>query len=89
MNIYITNPDVMTYNVEIQLIECLANFEGIPHHRITPTHPFFKTYFKGGRPAVLIYGDNGYLGDNIGPDEVVYGFWQFAMFLNKNGYTRL
>jgi hypothetical protein len=88
MKIYITNPDHNTYNAEISSIENLANFEGIPHLSLSPFSPEFNKYFKGGRPAVILCNDNDILGDENDPIVVLYGFWQFVRYLEKE-YVRL
>lgn len=71
-----------SYAQELDLIERLCKYEGISFTIVYPEHIDFKIYYKGGHPAILI--------DIMVEDEpvVLYGFWQFAEFLLKNGMLR-
>ena len=75
MNIvYIVSPEG---DQETQLIDNVCKFEGYSVHLINPARDsqLFKKYYKGGRPAVLVYNE-------VDKDpDVFYGFWDFAKFL--------
>lgn len=73
------------YAQEINLIEQLCKYEGHKLSIINPEHSdfkHFKKYYKGGHPAIII--------DIMVEDKpvVLYGFWQFAEWLIKNGMLR-
>jgi hypothetical protein len=63
---------------EANLIEELCKFEGIEISFCYLDSALYKKYYKGHKPAIII------------DDEcaVLYGFWQFAEYLMKNGYIR-
>lgn len=67
---------------ELDLIERVCKYEGYIFSKITPEHIDFKKYYKGGHPAIIL--------DIIVEDKpvVLYGFWQFAGFMLKNGMIR-
>ena len=81
-NIYLTIPPFAHTRLEIELITLLAQFEG---YKITPLYPendLFEKYYKGGRPAVMIF-------EELDKDPtVVYGFWKFAELLLSTGMIR-
>ena len=81
MNINVTYT-LTPYAQEIDLIERLCKYEGHKFSIIDPEHIDFKTYYKGGHPAIII--------DIMVEDKpvVLYGFWQFAEWLMKNGMIR-
>jgi hypothetical protein len=70
------------YVQEFDLIERLCKYEGHTFAVIYPEHVDFKKYYKGGHPAILV--------DVLVEDQpvVLYGFWEFAEFLLKNGMLR-
>jgi len=70
------------YAQEFDLIERLCKYEGHTFAVIYPEHVDFKKYYKGGHPAILV--------DVLVEDQpvVLYGFWEFAEFLLKNGMLR-
>jgi hypothetical protein len=70
------------YAQELDLIERLCKYEGYRFSVIFPEHIDFKTYYKGGHPAILV----DILVEN--QPVVLYGFWQFVEFLLKNGMLR-
>ena len=80
MNINVTYTPT-PYAQEIDLIERLCKFEGRKFSIINPEHSDFK-YYKGAHPAIII--------DIMVEDKpvVLYGFWQFAEWLMKNGMLR-
>lgn len=73
---------MQAYVQELDLIERLCEYEGYKFSIINTNHIDFKTYYKGGHPAILI--------DMMVEDQpiVLYGFWQFAEWLLKNGMLR-
>ena len=81
MKIYVTYAP-SPYAQELDLIERLCKYEGHTFSIIYPEHVDFKTYYKGGPPAILV--------DIMVEDEpvVLYGFWQRVEWLLKNGIIR-
>lgn len=69
---------------ELHLIEELCKFEGIqyflcyPETKTPSGENYFKKYYKGHTPAIII--DDG--------NVVLYGFWQFVEYLMANGMCR-
>lgn len=79
------------YADENELIRKLCSWQGDHIHVASLDDmnmvPYFKKYFKGNGPAIVISRD--FLDVTTSPVTIVYGFWNFVNYYQSHRMVRI
>ena len=78
MQIKLIAPKASWTKLQIAAILSLCELEGIEVIIIDkPSEKYFKDYYKGSNPAILVY-------QNLKLEAFMYGYWDFVNYIKSN-----